>query len=157
MELPIVAIPTYVEELSTEFTDLFDQERQFDHFKRLMTAFPMAEKCTIAHMNGLFTEHTNQSNLNRFITAPTWDLDQLNRKRFKIINEVEGDGTVIIDDFIVEKYGKDVKKFLLDETGHLDMMFRVLCNKDEWLHRDQLQRPLRDGDHVTIMMLVAGG
>ncbi len=58
---------------------------------------------------------------------------------------------------VSEKYGKEVKKFLLDETGHLDMMFRVVCNKDEWLHRDQLQRPLRDGDHVTIMMLVAGG
>jgi molybdopterin converting factor small subunit len=56
-----------------------------------------------------------------------------------------------------EKYGKDVKNFLLDETGHLDMIFRVVCNKDEWLHRDQLHRPLHDGDHVTIMMLVAGG
>jgi len=108
MELPIVAIPTYVEELSTEFSDLFDQQRQFDHFKRLMTAFPMAEKCTIAHMNGLFTEHTNQSNLNRFITAPNWDIDQLNKRRFKIINEVEGDGTVIIDDLITEKYGKEI-------------------------------------------------
>ena len=58
---------------------------------------------------------------------------------------------------VAEKCGKDVKKFLLDETGSLDMMFRVVCNKDEWLHRDQLQRSLRDGDRVTIMMLVAGG
>lgn len=58
---------------------------------------------------------------------------------------------------VAEKYGKNVKKFLLDEAGRLDMIFRVVCNKDEWLHRDQMQRQLRDGDHVTIMMLVAGG
>ena len=108
MELPNVAIPTYVEELSCEFADLFDQQRQFGHFKRLMTAFPMAEKCTIAHMNGLFTAHTNQSNLNRFITEPHWDVDRLNRRRFGIINEIEGGGTVVIDDYIVEKYGEEI-------------------------------------------------
>ena len=108
MELPIVTFPSYVEELSTEFADLFAQERQLNQFKRLMTAFPIAEKCTIAHMNGLFTEHTNQSNLNRFITKSNWDVDELNKKRFKIINEIEGDGTVIIDDYIVEKYGEEI-------------------------------------------------
>ena len=59
-------------------------------------------------MNGLFTEHTNQSNLNRFITKSNWDVDELNKKRFKIINEIEGDGAVIIDDYIVEKYGEEI-------------------------------------------------
>ena len=108
MELPIVANPSYVDELSMEFADIFVQKRQFEHFKRLMTAFPMAEKCTIAHMNSLFMEHTNQSNLNRFITKSNWSIDDLNRKRFGMINETEGDGTVIIDDYIVEKYGEKI-------------------------------------------------
>jgi len=108
MELPIVAVPAYIEELSTEFADLFTQERLFNQFKRLMTAFPIAEKCTIAHMNGLFTEHTNQSNLNRFVTTSNWDMDELNRRRFRIINEIEGDGAVIIDDYLVEKYGEEI-------------------------------------------------
>lgn len=108
MELPIVAIPTYVEELSSDFAGIFTQERQFDHFKRFMTAFPMAEKCTIAHMNGLFSEHTNQSNANRFLAASNWDIDELNRRRFCVINDIEGDGTVVIDDYIVEKYGKKI-------------------------------------------------
>ena len=58
---------------------------------------------------------------------------------------------------VTERYGKEVKKFLLDETGQLDMILRVVCNKDEWINRDEMQKPLRDGDHVTIMMLVAGG
>jgi molybdopterin converting factor small subunit len=58
---------------------------------------------------------------------------------------------------ITEKYGKDVKKFLLDENGRLDMIFRIIRNKEEWILSDQMQRPLQDGDRVTIMMLAAGG
>ena len=58
---------------------------------------------------------------------------------------------------VAEKYGKDVKKFLLDETGRLDMIFKVMRNKEEWIRSDQMQRPLQDGDRLTIMMLAAGG
>jgi molybdopterin converting factor small subunit len=58
---------------------------------------------------------------------------------------------------VAEKYGKDVKRFLLDETGRLDMLFRVVRNKEEWIRSDQMQKPLQDGDRITLMMLVAGG
>jgi len=58
---------------------------------------------------------------------------------------------------ITEKYGKNVKKFLLDETGHLDMTFRIMRNKEDWIQSDQMQKQLQDGDHITIMLLAAGG
>jgi len=58
---------------------------------------------------------------------------------------------------VVEKYGNDVGRLLLDETGRLDMTYRVILNKQEWIFRDQMDRPLQDGDRVTIMLLVAGG
>lgn len=58
---------------------------------------------------------------------------------------------------VAKKYGADVQRLLLDETGRLDMMFRVVFNKDEWISPDHMQKPLQDGDRVTIMMLVAGG
>jgi hypothetical protein len=58
---------------------------------------------------------------------------------------------------VAEKYGKNVKNFLLDETGHLDMIFKAMRNKEEWIQSDQMQRPLQDGDRLTIMMLAAGG
>ena len=58
---------------------------------------------------------------------------------------------------VTEKYGSKVRQFLLDENGRLDMMLKVLCNKEEWIHSEQMQRPLEDGDHVTIMLLAAGG
>ena len=58
---------------------------------------------------------------------------------------------------VADKYGKNVARFLLDDTGRLDMTFKVMRNKEEWIHSDQMQRPLEDGDRLTIMMLVAGG
>ena len=58
---------------------------------------------------------------------------------------------------VTEKFGEKVKKFLLDENGRLDMMLKVLRNQEEWIQSDQMQRPLEDGDHVTIMLLAAGG
>ena len=58
---------------------------------------------------------------------------------------------------VTEKYGKDVKKFLLDETGHLDMTFRVIRNKEEWIESDHMQKSIQDGDCISIMLLAAGG
>jgi hypothetical protein len=103
MELPIVGFPSYVEELCVDFTHIFNQERQFIHFIQLMAAYVNAERNTIAHMNGLFTFHSNQSNLNRFITNANWDEFALNSMKINMINQVESDGVLILDDYITEK------------------------------------------------------
>ena len=58
---------------------------------------------------------------------------------------------------VTEKYGSKVQQFLLDENGRLDMMLKVLCNNEEWIQAEQMQRPLRDGDRIAIMLLAAGG
>ncbi|MCD6131510.1 MAG: transposase [Candidatus Hydrothermae bacterium] len=108
MELPVVEFPSYIEEMSNGFTHLFKQERQLTHFKRLMTGYVVAEKKTIAHMNSLFTYHTNQSNLNRFVTSSDWNMEEMNRVKINMINEVEGDGVVVIDDYIIRKHGKEI-------------------------------------------------
>ena len=108
MELPIVQFPSYIEEMSTEFTHLFDQERQLTHFKQFMTGYVSAEKKTIAHMNGLFTFHSNQSNLNRFITHSTWNEYEMNTVKINMINQVESGDVVVLDDYIIEKSGTEI-------------------------------------------------
>jgi len=94
--------------MSEDFTHLFDQKRQLIHFKRLMTGYVAAEKKTIAHMNGLFTFHTNQSSLNRFITSAQWNEYEMNSVKINMINQVESDGVVVLDDYISEKYGEEI-------------------------------------------------
>jgi molybdopterin converting factor small subunit len=58
---------------------------------------------------------------------------------------------------VAEKYGREVQRFLLDETGQLDMSLALTLNGQEWIRRNQMDKPLRDGDKITILMLVAGG
>ena len=58
---------------------------------------------------------------------------------------------------VAARYGKQVSDFLLGPDGRLDADFRVVLNKQEWLNHDQLDRELKDGDIVTIAMLVGGG
>ena len=65
-----------------------------------------------------------------------------------------------VDDLVHElaaKYGAGVRQFLLDETGEMDLSLTVAINKQDWIRRGQMDRPLQDGDRVTIMMLAAGG
>lgn len=108
MHLPVVVFPTYIDEMGEEFSPLFDQERQMLQFKRLLTGFTVANNHTIAHMNGLFTDHTDQSNLNRFITNAEWSSDELNRIKIGMINDVEGGGCVVLDDYVTRKYGSEM-------------------------------------------------
>ena len=58
---------------------------------------------------------------------------------------------------ITNRYGEEVRRFLFDESGKLDMTLKILLNKKEWISREQTNKPLKDGDVVTIMMLVGGG
>jgi molybdopterin converting factor small subunit len=58
---------------------------------------------------------------------------------------------------VAEKYGRDVQKFLLDETGNLDMTLALMINKQAWIRHNQMDRPLQDGDLVTILMMAGGG
>ena len=58
---------------------------------------------------------------------------------------------------IINKYGEKVGGFLLDESGKLDPVFKILINKKEWIKREKMDKILKEGDRVTIMMLIAGG
>lgn len=58
---------------------------------------------------------------------------------------------------LVKKYGTELGQFLLDDSGKLDMIFKMILNKKDWIKRTQLDKVLKDGDQLTIMMLVGGG
>ena len=108
LEIPFLEFPSYVKQLAADFEPVFEQKRQLQQFERLMSAFPVAERHSIAHMNGMFTYHTNQSNLNRFVTQSGWDASELQKIAVDMVNMVEKDGMLAIDDTIVEKTGKEM-------------------------------------------------
>jgi len=60
-------------------------------------------------------------------------------------------------DHIVKRYGRAAKEALLDEEGQLDTIIQILINEKEWVVHDELDLPLKEGDSVIFMLLVAGG
>jgi molybdopterin converting factor small subunit len=60
-------------------------------------------------------------------------------------------------DRLEQTYGAAVKRALLDANGHIDPTVQVIRNDREWIPRDDLGHPLKDGDRVTFLLMVAGG
>jgi len=58
---------------------------------------------------------------------------------------------------LADRYGEPMRRYLLDETGELDRAFKVVVNEKEWLTREELGRPLGEGDRIAIAILVSGG
>jgi hypothetical protein len=105
MEMPILEFPKYVNELCKDFEHLFAQERQMLQFKRLISGFAIADK-HIAHINGSFVCHTNQSNLNN---PKIKVVKRRNRIKINLINRMEGEeGVLILANYIIKKYGKNM-------------------------------------------------
>ncbi len=73
--------------------------------------------------------------------------------------EVDFPGETVADllDHVVKRYGRAAKEALLDEEGRLDAIIQILVNEKEWVVHDELDVPLREGDGVILMLLVAGG
>ena len=59
---------------------------------------------------------------------------------------------------IVDRYGPQAGKILLDQEGQLDMAIQVMINDEGFPPRDEYsKRNLNDGDGVKFMLLVGGG
>ncbi|HUU00053.1 MAG TPA: MoaD/ThiS family protein [Myxococcota bacterium] len=74
-----------------------------------------------------------------------------------IVIDFPGQTVADLIEQIATRYGPDVRGFLLDESGNLDMHFRVLLNGKDWVAREEMDRRLQEGDSLRIMMLVGGG
>ena len=90
-------------------------------------------------------EFLSLPNITKIIGSKSVSLNFTGRTIKDLINE------------ITNKYGEKVRGFLLDESGNLDMILKVHLNKKEWISTDLMDRQLKDGDLITIMMLVGGG
>ena len=64
-----------------------------------------------SHLNGIFLEQTNESNLNRFLgNIP---LQAIFRNSVSLINRYSSDSVLAIDDTILERSGKHIEDAVL--------------------------------------------
>lgn len=71
--------------------------------------------------------------------------------------DFEGETVNDLIEDLVKRFGPQAKRALYDEKGEVDLMIQILLNEKEWVTRDRLDTPLKEGDTLAFMFLAAGG
>jgi len=58
---------------------------------------------------------------------------------------------------LIERYGPSMRAALFDPKGDLNAIIQIALNDDAFITPEKLDTPLKDGDKVTFMLLMAGG
>ena len=58
---------------------------------------------------------------------------------------------------MIERYGPSMRAALFDPKGDLNAIVQIALNETTFITPEKLDTPLRDGDRVTFMLLMAGG
>ena len=110
----IVDLPQVVQEAMHEFADLFACEPQRRHFGEYLTGLMIAERKSVSGINREFAQTTDQSCLNRFLTAAEWDVAALNERRLEWLQKspdtrYSSQGVIAIDDVLIDHDGQFIK------------------------------------------------
>ena len=110
----IVDLPQVVQAAIVEYGDLFSCEPQRRHFGEYLTGLMIAERKSVSGINREFVETTDQSCLNRFLTAAGWDVTRLNERRLEWLQKepttrYSQQGVIAIDDVLIDHDGQFIK------------------------------------------------
>ena len=113
----IVDFPTIVKQALEVFGDLFDNEPARRHFAEYLTGLMVAERKTVSGINREFAITTDQSCLNRWLTASTWDEKAFNDRRLAWLQHhpqtrYSARGVIAIDNTLVDHAGQ-----LIEDVG----------------------------------------
>jgi hypothetical protein len=112
IEIPMVNTPDILSELLAEFRPLFNRKQ----FSRYISSSWVSTTRSVEHLNRIFMEHTNQSNLNRFLrNIPVLEIF---RKSVDLMNRYASDSLMVIDDTIPERNGRHIEgaSWVFDHT-----------------------------------------
>ncbi|MDZ4718082.1 MAG: transposase [Roseiflexaceae bacterium] len=114
----IVALPTVVEGILTQFADLFPNEPSRRHLAEYLAGLLIAESKTISGITREFAQTTDQSCLNRWLTEAPWDAARINAHRLEWLlqdplTRYRQDGTIAIDNTLIDHDGA-----LIEDAGY---------------------------------------
>ncbi len=89
-----------------------------------------------------------------FLGFPTVS-DVIGKKKIEM--DVPGDTVKNVIDELIGRYGKKVARAFYDEKGNLDVTLQMTLNGETLISADPLRATLKDGDTLTLMLLLAGG
>lgn len=113
----IVEFPCVVRNLVRRLSDLFVNEPQRRHLGEYLTGLIVAKNKSVTGINAEFVDTTDQSCLNRFLTASDWKVEELNAQRLEWLQEdpatcYSNRGVIAIDDVLIDHDGK-----LIEDAG----------------------------------------
>jgi hypothetical protein len=114
----IVQFPTIVEEALTVFGPRFANQPERRHLGEYLTGLLVADKKNVSAINREFAITSDQSCLNRFLTAVDWDEQDLNRDRLQWLQQdpslqYSDQGVIPLDNVLVDHSGK-----LIEDVGY---------------------------------------
>jgi hypothetical protein len=120
---PLVAFPRVVDHYAPYFAPVFSPEALIQ-FQRYISGLLVSENKTIDGINQLFVrEPRHQSSLNRFLTAASFTVADLNQARLRLLQTLPGTafkpkGVLSLDDTLLTHYGQHFEQIacLYDHT-----------------------------------------
>ncbi len=71
--------------------------------------------------------------------------------------DVPGNTIKDLLDELVRRYGQKLKDSFYGADGSFDLNVQIIVNEESFLSVDKHDTPLHEGDHVTFMLVLAGG
>jgi molybdopterin converting factor small subunit len=81
--------------------------------------------------------------------------DVIGRKKVEV--NVSGETVQNVIDELITRYGKGVRDVFYDAEGHFDLMIQIALNGNSFISADKHNTPLKEGDLLVFMLLLAGG
>jgi hypothetical protein len=113
----IIEFPEIVQRAQEDFGDLFYGEPQRRHFAEYLTGLMVGQRKTVLGISSEFSHGTDQSCLNRFLTAVEWDENALNERRLELLQQdastrYSAQGVIAIDNVLIDHEGQ-----LIEDVG----------------------------------------
>lgn len=113
----IVEFPTIVEAARREFSDLFANEPQRQHLAEYLTGLFVGATKTVTGIGREFADTTDQSCLNKFMTAVEWDVEAVNDRRLELLQQnaethYSDEGVIPLDNVLIDHTGQ-----LIEDVG----------------------------------------
>jgi hypothetical protein len=120
---PIVELPRIVEHYAPYFEGVFSAEA-FIQFERYVSGLLVSDNKSVEGINRMCVyESRNQSSLNRLLTESPFELSELEKARYAMMNSVEAmqikaQGVLSIDDTLLSHAGKHFEEiaYLYDHS-----------------------------------------
>ncbi|MHB8628891.1 MAG: IS701 family transposase [Aggregatilineales bacterium] len=112
MQLPIIQAAPLVERHAEAFRDLFENRRQYEHFKQYVTGLMVLDNKSLTNMTGCIVDSADKTNWSGFLSEAPWAEKEVNERwiayllaQTKAKRRRSAESVLVIDDTLCEHVG----------------------------------------------------